>query len=72
MFKIIDTDTSEKIARFATEEYARAGGVSFSKDYHRPITVVIESTGKPIAKYIDGEEITVTATIHHLPRRQSV
>jgi hypothetical protein len=72
LFKIIDTDTREKIARFATEEYARAGGVTFSKDYHRPITVVIESTGKPIARYIDGEEILVTATIHHLQRRQSV
>lgn len=70
MFKIIDTDTREQIARFATEEYAREGGITFSRDYHRPLTILIEATKQPIARYLDGEEIEITAAVYHLPPRR--
>lgn len=70
MFKLIDTDTREQIARFATEEYARAGGIAFSRDYHRPLTILIESTKQPIARYLDGEEVEITAALYRFPARR--
>ncbi len=70
MFEIIDTDTHEQVARFSTEEYARAGGIAFSREYHRPLTILIETTRQPIARYLDGEEIAITAAIYHLAARR--
>lgn len=71
MFKIVDTDTREPIARFSTEEYARAGGIALSRDYHRPLTILIESTKQPIARYLDGAEIPVMATLYRFPAKDT-
>lgn len=66
MFALVDTNTNEQVARFATEEYARAGAATLSGEYHRPLTILLEGTRKPIARYVDGSEIAVTASIHLL------
>lgn len=69
MFRLLDTETHEVIAHFATKEYARATARMLSREQHRPMTVLFGSNIRPIARYIDGAEIAVTATIHWLASR---
>ncbi len=66
MFRLLDTDTHEVIAHFATKEYARATARALSREQHRPLTVLFGTTALPVARYVDGAEIAVTATIHWL------
>jgi hypothetical protein len=66
MFRLLDTETHEVIAHFATKEYARATAKALSHEQHRPMTILFGRNALPVARYVDGTEITVTATIHVL------
>lgn len=66
MFRLLDTETHEVLARFATKEYARVTARALSREQHRPMTVLFGSNALPVARYVDGAEIAVTATIHRL------
>lgn len=69
MLVLLDTETKEVIAKFANEELARLAGRAISEETHRPITIAVSEaavTRKPVARFVDGEEILQTASIHYL------
>lgn len=66
MFRLLDTETHEVVAHFATREYARNAARALSQEHHRPLTVLFGANALPVARYVDGTEIAVTATIHRL------
>lgn len=69
MLLLIDTDTRELLARFTSEALARLAGKAISEETHRPVTVTTSATAttrNPVARFVDGEEIHRTATIHYL------
>lgn len=66
LFHLLDTETREVIAHFATKEYAWLSAKALSREQHRPLSVLFGSSQKPVARFVDGTEIPVTATIHTL------
>jgi hypothetical protein len=67
MMALIDTDTKELLAKFANETLARLAGKAISQETRRPLTLTAsDRTSKPIARFVDGEEIRHTATVHYL------
>jgi hypothetical protein len=72
-FAVSDTDTREIIALFADENIARVAASALLRATYRPLSLVETSRrftlgladGRPpVARFIDGEEIKPTATIH--------
>ncbi len=66
MLILIDTETRELLARFTSETLARLAGKAISEETHRPVTLATSAVRSPIARFVDGEEILRTATIHYL------
>lgn len=72
LFHLLDTETREIIGHFATREYAWLSAKALSEEQHRPLSVLFGSSQRPIARFVDGKEIPVTATIHTLNRPRYV
>lgn len=74
---VVDSDTRQFIAIFEEEAIARFAAALLSRMTHRPLSLIhtelqdtlrLPLAGPPLARFLDGEEIAPTASVHALRR----